>query len=142
MRAAPVAANRSAPDPGDLKDVQPAPVTGAGSLRFETLRNRPDFLAAARGKKSVKPTMIVQALYRQDGSGMRVGYTCSKKVGGAVLRNRAKRRLRAAAREVFPALGRAGWDYVLIGRAGRTAGQPFASLVSDLSQALRDIHRT
>ena len=57
--------------------------------------------------------------------GIRVGYTCSKKVGNAVARNRAKRRLRAAARAVIPGLGRPGWDYVLIGRPEATAARPF-----------------
>jgi len=72
---------------------------------------------------------------------IRVGYTCSKKVGNAVARNRAKRRLRAIARAVLPVEGRAGWDYVLIGRAGATAARPFAQLRADLSRALRTLHR-
>ena len=69
--------------------------------------------------------------------GVRVGFTCSKKVGNAVARNRAKRRLRAAARAVLPAHGRPGWDYVLIGRPEATAARPFASLCDDLAAAHR-----
>jgi ribonuclease P protein component len=72
--------------------------------------------------------------------GIRVGFTCSKKVGNAVARNRAKRRLRAAARTVLPARGRPGWDYVLIGRPEATAARPFASLCDDLAGAIAAIH--
>ena len=71
---------------------------------------------------------------------VRVGYTCSKKVGGAVVRNRAKRRLRAAASSVLPIHGRPGWDYVLIGKADQTVDRAFTDLVADLETALRRVH--
>ncbi len=66
---------------------------------------------------------------------MRVGYTASRKVGNAVVRNRAKRRLRAAAARILAERGRPGTDYVLIARA-TTAERPFAALVDDLETAL------
>lgn len=69
----------------------------------------------------------------------RVGFTCSKKVGNAVARNRAKRRLREVARLVLPEHGRPGWDYVLIGRAGVTAQRPFDALKDDLVRALKKL---
>lgn len=72
--------------------------------------------------------------------GVRVGFTCSKKVGNAVARNRAKRRLREVARAVLPAEGREGWDYVLIGRPEVTAALPFPQLLADLSHALARVH--
>lgn len=104
------------------------------------IKNRSDFLRAARARRQGTHSMMVQMRERGDGSDeMRVGFTCSKKVGNAVARNRAKRRLREAARIVLPEFGRAGCDYVLIGRAQATAARPFDALVNDLRYALRKL---
>lgn len=70
----------------------------------------------------------------------RVGYTASRKVGGAVDRNRAKRRLRAVARKVMPRLAPAGFDYVLVARTA-VLTCPFVQLESDLTAALRELSR-
>ena len=68
----------------------------------------------------------MQARQRDDDeTGLRVGFTCSKKVGNAVARNRAKRRLREVARQMLSLYGRLGWDYVLIGKAEKTEERPF-----------------
>jgi ribonuclease P protein component len=108
------------------------------------MRKRDDFLKAARARRASKASLVLQARQRGDvealADAVRVGFTCSKKVGNAVARNRAKRRLRAAARAVLPTRGCAGWDYVLIGRAGTTASRPFPLLLQDLQQALERIH--
>lgn len=77
---------------------------------------------------------------RNDPGPFRVGYTCSKKVGNAVARNRAKRRLRAVAAKVLPESGRPGWDYVLIGRANVTVSRDFTELCKDMETALARIH--
>ncbi len=108
-----------------------------------TLTRRADFLAAAKARRRATPGFTLQARRRAEDEakeGVRIGYTCSKKVGNAVARNRAKRRLRAAAREVLAREGRSGWDYVLIGRAGETASLPFGRLTGDLAEALAAIH--
>jgi ribonuclease P protein component len=113
--------------------------------KLETLKVRADFLrVAGGGRRSAGPGLVVQAAPRaREQSGtteIRVGFTASRKVGNAVVRNRAKRRMRAAAASVLPALGRPGTDYVLIARAG-TADRPFAELIADLEAALRRIGR-
>ena len=116
----------------------------AVSSCLEVLKNRSDFLRAARGRKKPMPGFLLQAWRRgpddQPGE-IRVGFTCSKKVGNAVARNRAKRRLREVARAVLPHHGRKGWDYVLVGRAGETANRPFDDMIQDLQTALKALHK-
>ena len=110
-----------------------------------TLRRRSDFLAANHGLRQTTPGFLLQARERKPDEGdpdiIRIGFTCSKKVGNAVTRNRAKRRLREIARLVLPHQGRAGWDYVLIGRVQTTVSQSFDQLVSDLGKTLSRIHQ-
>ena len=111
---------------------------------IQTLAKRSDFLAAARARHRATPGFVVQARQRTTPDAatapIRVGFTCSKKVGNAVARNRAKRRLRAIARAVLPEHGRAGWDYVLIGRLDKTASRDFAVMQRDLTDALEKLH--
>ena len=105
------------------------------------LSRRADFVAAARAKRAAMPGFILQARNRGDDAPPRIGFTCSRKVGNAVARNRAKRRLREIARLDLPNLGRAGWDYVLIGRRDTTADREFGTLRADLARAVSKIHR-
>ncbi len=109
---------------------------------IETLKNRPDFLRAAQARRQGTAGFLLQARQRRDDSpAIRIGFTASKKVGNAVFRNRAKRRLRALAQQVLPGRAQAGWDYVLVARPGATVDRAFADLLADLTQALRQIHR-
>jgi ribonuclease P protein component len=111
--------------------------------RLVTLTRRADFVSAARARRQSRPGLNLQARRRGEGevpAAIRVGYSCTKKVGNAVARNRAKRRLREAARSVIPDLGRQGWDYVLVGRPKETAARPFTRLCDDLATALRAVH--
>jgi ribonuclease P protein component len=117
----------------------PAP---AALLRPVVLSRRADFLRAAQARRQGTPAFLLQARRRaaDEPPGLRIGFTCSKKVGNAVARNRAKRRLREIARLVLPSAGRDGWDYVLIGRAGVTATHPFDAMQDDLRRALARVH--
>ncbi len=107
---------------------------------IERLKQRSEFLrVAAMRRHWVAPGLILQAAPRPalgepDNAAFRVGYTASRKVGGAVRRNRARRRLRAAVAEIMPARASRGCDYVVIARA-RTVDRRFADLVTDLETA-------
>ena len=114
-----------------------------GATPLGRLKKRSEFLAAARkGRKAVTPGLVLQALSRRDTEGVetppRLGLTASRKVGNAVTRNRARRRLRAAAGELLPRLGHAGTDYVLIAR-GETPTRPYRELLADLRKALAKV---
>lgn len=116
--------------------------TTAGLVRLNT---RADFVRVAAGRsRAVRPSFILQAAPqpREDDRGqvMRVGFTASRKVGNAVVRNRAKRRLRAIAAAVLPRKGRPGMDYVLVARA-IPRERPYAELIADLEKALRQLAR-
>lgn len=110
---------------------------------LDRLKKRREFLrVAAGGRKRVMPGLILQARPSEGGGarGLRVGFTVSRKVGNAAVRNRTRRRLRAAAEAVLTERGRPGCDYVLIGRAA-TPARPYAALVGDLEAALQAIER-
>lgn len=117
----------------------------AAVFALEQMRKRRDFLAAARGRVARRSGFVLQGRPRSpdeeaDADAVRIGFTCSKKVGNAVARNRAKRRLREIARLDLPGLARPGWDYVLIGRRDGTAALPFERLRADLAAAVAEVH--
>ena len=84
--------------------------------------------------------IVIQARANPDHNHIRVGFTATKKIGNAVVRNRAKRRLRELARALLPSLGTAGFDYVFIARQG-TDSREFSGLVDDTRKALIKLSR-
>ena len=110
-----------------------APQSEAPATR---LTRRAEFLlVAGKGRKAPAPGLVLQALDRADDAPARLGFTVTKKVGNAVVRNRTRRRLRAAARAVLAATPVRGHDLVLIGRDA-TRSRPFPLLVEDVRRAL------
>ena len=103
------------------------------------LKRRAEFLrVAAKGRKAPMPGLVLQALARDDTAPARLGFTVTKKVGNAVVRNRTRRRLREAVRIVIREQAPRGVDMVLIGREG-TRKRRFAALVDDLARAMRKV---
>jgi len=104
---------------------------------MERLRQRADFLAAARGGTKVTTSaFVLQAINRGDDGPVRVGFTVSRKVGNAVERNRVRRRLREVVRLSAAASLCCGHDYVLIGRRSALS-LPFERMSDDFTKALR-----
>jgi ribonuclease P protein component len=117
---------------------------------LKRLKTRPDFLRVARARrKCVTPGLILQVaprnqgdfqsadlMFRENDEDCRIGFTASRKVGGAVVRNRARRRLREAVEQVMPAHAEKCRDYVVIARS-TTVARPFGALVDDLETALK-----
>ena len=125
-------------EPSDL----PSAVSACVDKEIEILKNRPDFLKAAQARRQGTGGFLLQGRQRGDGAAViRVGFTASKKIGNAVARNRAKRRMRAVVREVLPELSRVGWDYVLVAKPEATISRAFSDLVADLQGALASVHR-
>jgi ribonuclease P protein component len=104
--------------------------------RLTTIRKRADFVAANGGLRATTTGFVLLVRDREDSDpAMRVGFTVTKKIGGAVVRNRMKRRFRALAREIVPAKGFVGADHVMIGRA-KGIERDFGLLRSELAGAL------
>ncbi len=110
------------------------------------LKRRAEFQAVARlGRKWVMPGIVVQAMKRGATHGadipdtvIRAGFTASRRVGGAVVRNRAKRRLRALAAELLPGAGAGGYDVVFIAR-GMTCDRDHEELKADMAKCLKKL---
>ena len=110
-------------------------------LQIKRLLRRPQFLAAAKGASEARGAVVIQRLERGDGSPhIGLGFTATKKIGGAVQRNRAKRRLREAARAMLADHGVPGSDYVFIARMGTTE-RAWDRLLDDVKSTLTRLAR-
>lgn len=115
--------------------------------RLLMLQRRPEFLRIRNGLRWSAPTFVVEAKSREgwqspipiDPAAVRFGLTVTKQLGGAVLRNRIRRRFKAALQQITDEVARPGFDYVVIARPG-SAEQPFAALIDDLRSAVRGVH--
>ncbi|MEZ5823821.1 MAG: ribonuclease P protein component [Geminicoccaceae bacterium] len=111
------------------------------------LRKRSEFLRAARGRKFVAKPVVLQSVERRGVPGsspeneIGVGFTATRRLGNAVERNRAKRRMREAARLVMPSLAEPGNDFVLIAR-GPILTCSFDQIIHSLEEGLRRLRRS
>lgn len=109
---------------------------------FERLRKRIEFQSVARGERVTRQGFVLQARRRGAPSGRqehsRFGFTVTKKIGNAVIRNRIRRRLREAVRAAGPLHAAAGTDYVFIARRPALV-QPFERLVADVASGLDQV---
>jgi ribonuclease P protein component len=141
----PQAASRVPPQDGDRRRPQgaerPPRARPQEAQRLATIKKRSDFLAANGGLRTVTPGFILLVRDRKDSDpSMRVGFTVTKKIGNAVVRNRMKRRFRALAREIVAARGFTGADHVIIGRA-KGIERDFALLRSELADAIEALRK-
>jgi ribonuclease P protein component len=104
-------------------------------LVLRRLTKRTEFLFVRQGVRLARGSLLVEARRRTSAGPIGVGFTASRKVGGAVARNRARRRLREAARRLFPEYGLAGVDYVVVARAA-TPRVAWEALLDDMRNAL------
>ncbi|MDA8708710.1 ribonuclease P protein component [Hellea sp.] len=106
--------------------------------KLGVLRKRSEFLFVREGRYQARGGIVVQARENPDSRHIRVGFTATKKIGNAVIRNRAKRRMRSVALETLPKLGQKGTDYVFIAR-NSTITTPYQDLVGDTQKALSSL---
>ena len=114
---------------------------GAAPAPFGRLKKRAEFQRASRGRRWQGEAFVLQAAERVDAAlnGPRVGFTATRKTGGAVERNRMRRRLKEALRLTEKLAAKPDHDYVLIARRGALA-RPFDLLRADLNRAFAAIH--
>lgn len=105
------------------------------TLKLGRLTKRSEFLHVRDGLYRAQGALVVQMRKAPESDAMRVGFTATKRVGNAVVRNRCKRRMRALAATLLPTYGMAGYDYVFIAR-GNTQSRPYERLLDDGSKAL------
>jgi ribonuclease P protein component len=119
-------------------------------MSLETLKKRSEFLKVRGGRRYATPAFVLEgklrsasscngALRKSESAGPRFGFTVTKKLGGAVTRNRIRRRLKAAAERAAVPLAHLGFDYVVVARSA-ALDRPFETLLDDFSAAVTSIH--
>ncbi len=109
--------------------------------RLDRLRRRADFKAASSGARAHAGLLTLQARDRADADPLvRIGFTITRKVGNAVVRNRIRRRLRDATPRVAAETARSGHDYVIVARRG-LVDAPFEAMLSELAAAFKRVHK-
>lgn len=118
------------------------PAAGSASLndhpKISRLKRRSEFLRVRNGWVERRKSVVVEGRRRTTGGHIGEGYTATKRIGNAVVRNRAKRRLRAAASILLPVQGCEGVDYVFVARMD-TAEIEWPRLLDDMKSALESI---
>lgn len=139
------------------------PVSGQHKYLFQTLKKRAEFLRVRGGGRATAPAFVLEGKMRpaqpsapsepqpktdvqgvsrvQSVEGPRFGFTITKKIGNAVVRNRIRRRLRAALVELAPTCARPDMDYVIVARSA-ALDQDFAQLRIDLTRAFAQVRRS
>ena len=114
--------------------------SGSKELEFilGKITKRSDYVKAARGRYIKTSSLFLQKVKRDDKKIPRYGVTASKKIGIAVERNRAKRRIRHAIKEVLPKYGKNGYDYVVVATI-KTNKVSWKTILNDLEKAFREI---
>ncbi len=105
---------------------------------MDRLLARREYLAVAKGRKAGRPAFLIQALDREADGPPRFGFTVTRKIGNAVVRNRVRRRLKEAVRLIGRSAARPGTDYVLVGRRG-ALDRSFDRILADLAGALAEL---
>ncbi len=140
LRSAGCSATVQQPGSGASR-ARPQEAVGLKRRPLSRLTRRSEFLAANAGRRVPMPGFVLLVRPREDGDeAIRVGFTVTKKIGNAVVRNRMKRRFRALARELMPVEGIGGADHVLIGRQSGVE-RPYATLRDELAKALAKARR-
>lgn len=116
---------------------------GQHSILLGRLKTRSEFLRVRGGRSWRAASLVLQARKRDaenDGKTARFGFTATKRLGGAVIRNRARRRLKETVRAIAEKKARPGYDYVVIARQGALT-RKFHDIQKDLGVALERVHR-
>ena len=114
-------------------------------MYIQTIKKRRDFLKGNNAPYVAMPSVVVQSYLRTDevaetDDSIMMGITCSKKIGNAVTRNRAKRRLREAGKLVLKGIGLEKTNYIFIARKSMTVKAKFTDLCRDIEVGIKKIH--